>query len=104
MVINNSYRNFDPKLTDVIKESEIFNDTIPPMKLTFYNPTLYHTTNTLPIQSNQKLEWFNKKFPLLKVVLKYKSSYKTTMVNTYNKYSNYPQKTIKRKQSILKEK
>ena len=52
---------------DVIKESavQIFNETIPPNKLILYNLTLYHTTNTLLIQDNQKLEWIKKEFHLL---------------------------------------
>ena len=57
---------------DVLKESvlHILYETISPKKLILYNLTLHHDKNTLLIQGNLKLEWVNKKLPLLKAILK----------------------------------
>lgn len=82
---------------DVFKESavQIYNETIPSKKLTLYNLILHHTTNILLIQGNQNLEWVNKEFLLLKAVLKFKSSYNTTMASTHSKILNLTPKKYK---------
>ena len=47
-------------------------EIIPSKNQTLYIIILYHTTNTVLIQGNQKSIWANKEFPILKAVLLHK--------------------------------
>ena len=44
-------------------------EIIPSKNQTLYIITIYHTTNAVLIQGNQKSIWANKEFPILKAVL-----------------------------------
>ena len=50
-----------------------------------YIITLYHTTNTVLIQGNQKSIWVNKEFPILKAVFLHKREHNMPMDEAYNK-------------------
>ena len=65
-------------------------EIIPPKNQTLYIITLYHTTNTVLIQGNQKSIWANKGFPILKVVLLHKREHNMPMDEAYNKILETP--------------
>ena len=65
-------------------------ELIPSKNQTLSIITLYHTTNTVLVQGNQKSIWTNKEFPILKAVLLYMREYNTLMDEAYNKTLEMP--------------
>ena len=62
----------------------LFNESIPPKSNFLYVLTLYHTTNTLLIQSNLRANWVDEEYPLLKTVLHKRKEQESSMLETYN--------------------
>ena len=60
-------------------------EIIPSKNQTLYIITLYHRTNTVLIQGNQKSISANKKCPILKAVLLHKREHNMSMDEAYNK-------------------
>ena len=65
-------------------------ELIPSKNQTLSIITLYHTTNTILVQGNQKSIWTNKEFPILKAELLYMREYNTLMDEAYNKTLEMP--------------
>ena len=65
-------------------------EIIPSKNQTLYIIILYHTTNTVLIQGNQKSTWANKEFPILKAVLLHKREHNAPMDEAYNKTLEMP--------------
>ena len=63
----------------------IFNERVPSKNQTLFVLTLYHTTNLLLIQGNQKLQWVDTEFPILMTVLNYKKENDSSIIDSYNK-------------------
>ena len=63
---------------------KLFNESISPKSNFLYVLTLYHTTNTLLIQSNLRANWVDEEYPLLKTVLHKRKEQESSMLETYN--------------------
>ena len=56
----------------------------PPKSNNLYVLTLYHTTNTLLIQGNQRANLVDEEYPLLKMVLNKRKEQESSMLDAYN--------------------
>ena len=65
-------------------------ELIPSKNQTLSIITLYHTTNTILVQGNQKSIWTNKEFPILKAVLLHMGEQNTLMDEACNKTLEMP--------------
>ena len=65
-------------------------EIIPSKNQMLYIVTLYHTTNTVLIQGNQKSIWANKEFTILKAVSLHKREHNTPMDEAYKKTLEMP--------------
>ena len=65
-------------------------ELIPSKNRTLSIITLYHTTNTILVQGNQKSIWTNKEFPILKAVLLDMREQNTLMNEACNKTLEMP--------------
>ena len=70
--------------TEEDSNQTLFNESIPPKSNILYVLTLYHTTNTLLIQSNLRANWFDEEYPLLKTVLNKRREQESSMLEAYN--------------------
>ena len=83
------FKQIKKNSTNDIKTEEesnqtLFNESIPPKSNILYVLTLYHTTNTLLIQGNLRVNWVNEEYPLSETVLNKRKEQESSMLEAYN--------------------
>ena len=76
---------------NIINKQSPFNESIPPKSSTLFVITLYHTTQLILIQGNQKQLFVDKEYPILRTIMNCKTKNNILMLDAYHEVIETPE-------------